>query len=127
MLSLSLLLLGVWGEEGGLADWFSRARACVPSATKSNDELTLHIRVNALPPIAQLDGLLFPSTQEGGPPSRISVARADFSYKEEGANVHEGLGFDDHVRLCVCVCMCMYLSLDGFGGFVRAGGIGMDG
>ena len=40
-----------------------------------------------------MDGLLFPN----GDGARIAVSRADFSYKEEGANVHEGVGFDDHV------------------------------
>ena len=50
----------------------------------------------------QMDGLPFPVSSSGeGAGARLSVSRADFSYKEEGANVHEGLGFDDHVRSCV--------------------------
>ncbi|EWM27790.1 nuclear mrna splicing factor-associated protein [Nannochloropsis gaditana] len=27
----------------------------------------------------------------------LRLSQADFSYKEEGANVHEGIGFDDHM------------------------------
>lgn len=51
-----------------------------------------------------MDGLLFPN----GDGARVAVSRADFSYKEEGQNVHEGLGFDDHVRtrLFYC-CLCV--------------------
>ena len=42
-----------------------------------------------------MNGFLFPG--EGEAVHRIEVSKADFSYKEEGANVHEGLGYDDHV------------------------------